>query len=579
MGSKTLECGWRAGKQTAVGAALLFILLALVPGMSAAAPGDLDPSFGSGGKVVTDFGGDYGGASAIAVQPDGKIVVAGNTGHAYETRSFAIARYNSDGSLDNSFAGDGMQTTDIGGGFGSGGHGLALQPDGKIVVVGLGGGVGSEHALVARYTTDGSLDSTFSTDGKVTLDFYSASAVVIQPDGKILIGGSAPFSFGGSYGIARLTSSGDLDPTFSEDGIQTVSITGLFEGVAGLDLDSAGRIVAGGRTETDWGLLRLSPDGELDPTFSGDGKQRTDFGGTYDEGSDNLTDLVVQADDRIIGVGWKSGTSLLARYDADGTLDSAFTQTITGSEHPSNAVALQANGKIVTAGGSLAGFAVARRHANGPLDGGFLGDGLGTIPFAGYRAHDLAVQADGKIVVVGGDKDDGIGSDAEFGLVRLQGGDDTTPPETTITSGPFGSISIPNPTFGFVSSETNSSFQCRVDGAGVAPCLSPRTIAAVSTGAHAFQVRAIDASGNVDPTPAARSFSVLIPTTTPKPPTAACLTAKRKRTRLVRSVRVLTRKAKQAKTQRSRKRYRRKLRRAKRELVTTGRVVQTRCGS
>jgi uncharacterized delta-60 repeat protein len=335
MGSTLLERSWRAGKQAGTGALLLIVLLALAPTASSAAPGDLDPSFGSAGKVVTDFGGTYGGASAVAVQPDGKIVVAGNTGNLYEARSFAVARYNPDGSLDDSFSGDGMQTTDVGGGFGSGGHGLAVQPDGKIVVVGVGGGVGIEQAVVVRYSADGSLDPTFSTDGRTTLDFLQASAVTVQPDGKVVVGGGNPFFTGSSYGIARLTSSGDLDPTFSEDGKQTLSITGAWESVQAIKLDSAGRIVTGGRTDSDWGLLRLTPNGDLDPTFSGDGKQTTDFGGIYENGGDNITGLAIHPDGRIIGVGWKSGTSLLARYGSDGTLDPGFTQTITGSEHPS----------------------------------------------------------------------------------------------------------------------------------------------------------------------------------------------------------------------------------------------------
>jgi uncharacterized delta-60 repeat protein len=389
--------------------------LALAPA-SLAAPGDLDPSFGSGGTMVTDFGGEYGGASAVAIQADGKIVVVGSTGNIYEDRSIAVARYNPDGSLDSTFDEDGMQTTDVGGGFDSGAWGVAIQPDGKIVVVGVGGGVGSEHAMVVRYAVDGSLDPTFSGDGIATLDFRGAWAVVFQPDGKILVGGgtvstTAPHN---QYGFARFTSTGNLDPTFSGDGIQTVSITGLFEDVAALELDSAGRIIAGGRTETDWGLMRLTPDGELDSTFSEDGKQRTDFGGTYDEGSDNLTDLVVQADGRIVAVGWKAGSALFARYGVDGTLDASFPQTTTHNELSLNAVALQADGKVVTAGVSMDGLFVARRNGDGLIDQGF---GGGTIAIAGHGANDMAIQADGSIVVVAGR------ADAEFGVLRLEGGD------------------------------------------------------------------------------------------------------------------------------------------------------------
>ncbi len=435
----------------------LTALLAAAP-IAAAAPGDLDPSFGFGGKVTTDFGGSYGGATAVAVQPDGKVVVVGETGDVYEDRSIAIARYNPDGSLDSTFSDDGVQTTDVSGGFGSGGRDLAIQADGKIVVVGVGGGVGTEQAVVVRYAADGSLDPTFSDDGQATLDFYSGSAVAIQPDGKIVVGGGQPTYPDSWFGFARLTESGELDPTFSGDGTQTISITGAWESVAALELDNAGRIVAGGRTDTDWGLLRLSSDGELDPTFSGDGKQTTDFGGVYENGGDNLTDLVVRPNGDVVAGGWRTGATLLARYDVEGTLDPGFTQTITGSEHPSNAVALQASGKIVTAGGSVDGFVAARYGVDGLPDSGFLGDGLGTVDFAGYRASDVAIQADGSIVLVGGDKDDDFGSDAEFGLVRLDGSDSppvTAPPTNPTPPLPAAPLATPKPTKPAVARLTN----------------------------------------------------------------------------------------------------------------------------
>ena len=145
-----------------------------------AAPGDLDVSFSGDGKQTTDFGGsDL--AAAVAVQADGKIVVAGSS-----DGNFALARYGVDGALDPSFSGDGLVTTDIGGT--DDGQGVAIQPDGKIVVAG-----GSEgNFALARYTTGGGLDPSFSGDGKQTTDFGledRATAVALQADGRIVVGG------------------------------------------------------------------------------------------------------------------------------------------------------------------------------------------------------------------------------------------------------------------------------------------------------------------------------------------------------------------------------------------------------
>ncbi len=600
----------RGGLRAALVATTAAVLVS-APAASAA-PGDLDLSFGSGGKVITDFGGTYGGAWAVAIQSDGKIVVAGDTGNAYETRSIAVARYNADGSRDESFAGDGMQTTDVGGGFGSGARGLALQPDGRIVVAGVGGGVSTEQAVVVRYSADGSLDSSFSTDGKMTIDFGGtygeAQAVAIQPDGKILIGGGNPSYPDAWYGIARLSTSGELDSTFSGDGKQTVSITGAWESVQALALDGVGRIVAGGRTDSDWGLFRLDSNGALDTSFSDDGKQITDFGGTYEDGSDNLADIAIQPDGRIIGVGvrWSfPEASLLARYHPNGTLDQSFgqdgLQAIAGSEMPSNALALQANGKIVAVGANgLVGFVVARHNPDGSLDDGFMGDGLGTIPFAGYGAHDVAIQDDGSIVVVGGDKDEGFGSDAEFGLIRLEGGEiplDTSPPGSTITFGPSGVVSDQTPTFGFSSSETGSTFECQVDSGMFSACTSPHTTSTLGVGAHTFYVRATDQAGNTDPTPATRSFTVQVPSPPsgggPKPPpgggepepqpkpkptvTAACKSAQASRTKAQKSAKKAQRKLNAASGKKAKAKARKALKKRKAALGKAKKKTKKAC--
>lgn len=156
-----------------------------------AADGDLDSTFGIGGMVKTDFGGNFDVISAIAVQADGKIVVAGGTSNNARVPSFALARYNSDGSLDQSFGIGGRVITNTGGLNGA--ASLALLPDGKILAGGGGQGNGSDFAL-ARFNNDGGLDASFGSNGVVVTDLGGADTawnMAVQPDGKILLGGSA----------------------------------------------------------------------------------------------------------------------------------------------------------------------------------------------------------------------------------------------------------------------------------------------------------------------------------------------------------------------------------------------------
>ena len=155
-----------------------------------AAPGDLDLTFSGDGKQRTDFGSASRRQRAVARQPDGKIVAVGTVA-GYGANDFALARYNPDGTLDPSFSGDGRQTTDFGPSDEA--FGVAIQGDGKIVAVGSTGPAGGNFAL-ARYNPNGSLDTSFSGDGKQTTDFGGrrpASGVALQGDGKIVAVGQA----------------------------------------------------------------------------------------------------------------------------------------------------------------------------------------------------------------------------------------------------------------------------------------------------------------------------------------------------------------------------------------------------
>lgn len=399
--------------------------------------GALDSTFSGDGVQTTNFSADSNDAArGLALQDDGKIVVAGGAGgESLGTNGdFALARYNVDGSLDTSFAGDGTQTTDFAasGSFSESANAVALAPGGKIVAAGAGGPNSEGDFALARYNADGSLDTSFSADGKELTDFggtassppESATDVAVQADGKVVAVGPGPGGFVGDFGVARYNDDGSLDTGFSADGKQTVDFGGGFGEIAqALAFQPDGRILVGGSSGqsagSDFALARLTNGGDLDATFSGDGKAVTDFGSAFD----SVGDIVLQPDGRIIAVGdsgdaresrffgGSSGDFALARYDADGSQDPTFGNTGTvrtsfaGSDD-ARAAAVQPDGRIVAVGGNATGdFAVTRYNGNGSVDASFGGSGTVVTSFGDAQvangARGVALQPDGKLVVVG----------------------------------------------------------------------------------------------------------------------------------------------------------------------------------
>ncbi len=530
-----------AGRWAAVAA----LMIGLVgPAGVEAAPGDLDASFGTGGRVTTDLGGSE-DVQAGALQADGKVVVVGgrDVGSTADFTDFLVARYTPSGALDTSFSSDGWATTDFLGGSDYAAA-VAVQPDGKIVVAGSVSppfeGEGEGGVGLARYNADGSLDTGFSGDGKAVVVGISGGlgmGLVLQPDGKLVIAGYAPEDFTTKLALARLDPDGSLDTSFSGDGIEVSDVGDFYTPVA-LERADDGKLVVLAFDEnlSDYSVLRYTLAGALDPTFDGDGVRL--------DPALLASDLVTLPGGKILLAGSASDHSTgsdtmhFTRLSADGSLDSTFSgdgkhQAAMSDHVVARSLAVQADGKLLVGGSfgeavHLANWpmfdaAVFRFNPTGTLDPTFSGNGEAVVDMGGLLDGFASVllQDDDKIVGVGPSYTENGANFFDIAVARLHGGGpppDTTPPDTTITSGPGATTTDPAATFQFASSEAGSSFACRVDGAAPAPCGSPHTTAALTAGAHTFDVRATDPAGNTDPTPATYSFSVTASAPTPPPP-------------------------------------------------------------
>jgi uncharacterized delta-60 repeat protein len=339
--------------------------------------GSLDTSF-SGDGIATFSSGYF--MNAMAIQADGKIVITGRTGGGLDT-SLVTFRFNADGSFDNTF---GLRTLNIGAGTDEATD-VAIQADGKVVVAGYGYvGLGNDFVLI-RYNTNGSLDTSFDGDGWLTTGFGASNvsdngnAVAIQADGKIVVAGGSQNGSKTDFALARYNANGSLDTSFDGDGKLTTAIGSTFDTAFGLAIQSDGRIVAAGRSDSsnaDFAAARYNTDGSLDTSFDGDGKLTTAMGSA----GDIAHDVVVQADGKIVLVGYSQNPTnydfALARYDANGSPDTTFSgdgKVITVIASASDFAfggALQTNGKIVVAGfsgvTSNTVAVLARYEANNP---------------------------------------------------------------------------------------------------------------------------------------------------------------------------------------------------------------------
>jgi len=329
---------------------------------------------------------------------------------------------------------------------------VAVQADGKLVVVGTtyqNNDFSDEDFAVARYNSNGTLDLTFGVGGKVQTDFPGlaavASSVVIQSDGKVVVaGGAFPlFTFLGDFKVVRYNPDGSLDSSFGDGGIVTTTFPGQGSYAFAVALQPDGKIIAAGTdfvnfspedsSDTDFALARYNSDGTPDATFNGDGQATTNFDGF----NDDAFSILVQPDGKLVAVGSAKNPAnfydfAAARYLSNGAIDTTFgvtgkVRTDFGDHNfdQARSAVLQPDGKIVAAGfaisqnGLVQNFAVARYNSNGVLDAGFGTSGMTQIDFGSccQSANKVLLQPGGKIITVGYANTES--SDSDFLLARL----------------------------------------------------------------------------------------------------------------------------------------------------------------
>jgi len=401
------------------------------------AAGALDSSFDNDGiRIVTQSGDNRG--QAVAIQPtDAKIVIAGYT-NTFGTNDVMVVRLNSNGSFDSTFNNGQARMVNRSGD--DRGLAVALQSDGKIVVAGYTNIFGTNDVLVMRFNSDGSLDSTFNfsnlggiPSGGVQVVNRGgddrAKALAIRSDGKIVVAGTSTAFGSTDVLVLRLNANGNVDTTFNNGGSQIISRTGEDQACA-IALQSDGKIVVAGYTNTlgsnDVLAVRLNANGGLDTTFNTSNLGGHVSGGIQiisQTGDDRGQAVALQSDGKVVIAGqtdrFGNKDIQVVRLNPNGSVDLTFNPGNTpagptggiavasqNGNDQGQAVALQTDGKIVVGGYTdrfgLNDFLVMRFNSNGTLDTTFDGDGVRVVGLSGdNRANALALQADKKIVVVG----------------------------------------------------------------------------------------------------------------------------------------------------------------------------------
>lgn len=341
------------------------ILIFLLPIALFAQDGVLDPTFGSSGTVTTSIGSFNVYGYGIAIQADGKIVVVGAQDNV-SSSDFLVVRYNVDGTLDNSFDTDGIKIIDFGGGYDVA-RSLVIQTNGKIIVVGHSG----NSIALARLNTDGTLDVSFDTDGKVLTSSGKAYSVALQTDGKIVVAGN--ITTGGvddDFVVVRYNANGSLDTTFDTDGIVTTNIIFWYDFAKSLAVQSDGKIIVAGDSRNgghyDIAVVRYNSDGSLDTSFDSDGIVTTDVMLNATQANDLGYSVLIQSDGKIVVGGTSSNNGdyfTVVRLNIDGSLDVSFDSDglVNVQNGFGKSLAMQSDGKFIIAGYSTLGTGNPRK--------------------------------------------------------------------------------------------------------------------------------------------------------------------------------------------------------------------------
>ncbi|WP_194285830.1 hypothetical protein [Alcanivorax sediminis] len=388
--------------------------------------GSLDAGFGAAGMVLTDMGGSFDYGRAVIIQPDGKLVVSGEARDTDNKIKMAVARYNSDGSLDAGFGVAGKQKI-LAGATITRGYDIILLPDGKLAAAAQSYTDGISHYdfTLIRLNSDGSLDTGFDGDGHAVapLPIHNLPQRLLrQADGKLVMVGltnNLQSTTGNDLTVVRFNDDGSLDTGFNSSG-SLVANLGTWSSRAtlrGLALQADGKFLAAGNAfggqDEDAVIVRYNSDGSLDTSFADNGISHTDLGNT-----EYLNDLLVQADGKVVATGQLSGsvTSLLLRLNSNGSADASFgtagavqTNVSSNAYEIPNAVLQQTDGKLVSVGYSFNASQarpesmILRHNIDGTQDTSFDSDGIVTTDIGGDYNYYVAVaqQSDNKLVALG----------------------------------------------------------------------------------------------------------------------------------------------------------------------------------
>lgn len=392
--------------------------------------GSLDLTFGNNGKVVTSYGTFI---RSIKIQPNGKIIAVGDYTPSFA--SLMIARYNSDGSLDNSFNGNGLFSL-YNGVNPSAAYGVALQTNNKIVVAGNYKNTTYSELAVFRLHSNGTLDSSFDGDGMTLLSVIPglhcrAHAVAIQSNGKIVTAGySKTLQDDLALTICRFNTDGSLDLSFNNSGFVLNDISNGDDQAYAIKIQDDGKLVVCGSSDSNGQkkmlVIRYNYDGSLDNSFGTNGVVLTAIG------SNNLEAraLDIQTDGKILAAGTASTpypNFAIVRYNIDGNLDTSFgldgisiTSPESGSYGKVHSIFCQTDGKIL-AGGGISDFRLGKFNSDGSLDTSFGTAGFVTTNIYSMITDDMAlcmdIQSDNK-VILGGGSVIGLNGDHQFSMAR-----------------------------------------------------------------------------------------------------------------------------------------------------------------